>query len=193
MVTGARVAHDKANRPRTKWRIALWNVVNSKIFENTIMVFIVLNMIQMACNFEGAPHSVDLTLNVTNYIFTAVFLFECVAKLLVYRYSYFETSWNKFDFFVVIASLVDLALEFVDTEDMQALPIGNIAKVLRVLRVSRVLRLASKSKELQALLMTISMSVGALLNVFSLLVLILCMFAVVGVFFFGELTEHDDL
>ena len=47
MVTGARVAHDKANRPTTKWRIELWNLVNSKIFDNTIMIFIVLNMIQM--------------------------------------------------------------------------------------------------------------------------------------------------
>ena len=88
---------------------------------------------------------------------------------------------------------MDLGLEFVDTDSIKILPIGNIAKVLRVLRVSRVLRLASKSKELQALLMTITMSVTALLNVFGLLVLILCMFAVVGVFFFGELTGHDDL
>jgi len=52
---------------------------------------------------------------------------------------------------VVVASLFDLALEFVDGDDMKGLPIGNIAKVLRVLRVSRMLRLAGKSDDLMAL------------------------------------------
>ena len=84
MVTGARVAHDKANRPKIKWRIKLWKIVNSSLFDNTIMIFIVLNMIQMACNFEGASVSTDNALSVSNYIFTTVFLFECVIKLMVY-------------------------------------------------------------------------------------------------------------
>jgi len=35
------------------------------------------------------------------------------------------------------------------------------------------------------------MSVGALFNVFALLLLILFMFAVLGVFFFSEITEGD--
>lgn len=90
---------------------------------------------------------------------------------------------------MVAASLFDLGLEFVNAEDMKELPIGNVAKVLRVLRVSRVLRLAKKSQDLQALIETITMSVSALLNVFGLLLLILFMFAVLGVFFFNELTE----
>lgn len=84
-----------------------------------------------------------------------------------------------------------MGLEWIDPEDMEGLPIGNIGKVLRVLRVSRVLRLAKKSNDLQALIETITMSVGALLNVFGLLLLILFMFAVLGVFFFNELTVGD--
>jgi len=72
---------------------------------------------------------------------------------------------------------------------MEDLPIGEIAKILRVLRVLRVVRLASRSKDLQALLQTISMSITALFNVLGLVLLILFMFAVLGVYFFGELTE----
>lgn len=74
---------------------------------------------------------------------------------------------------------------------MKDLPIGNVAKVLRVLRVSRVLRLAQSSEGLQALFQTITMSVGALLNVFALLLLMLFMFSVLGVFFFNELSGGD--
>ena len=74
---------------------------------------------------------------------------------------------------------------------MEGLPIGNIAKILRVLRVSRVLRLAGKSKDLQALIQTISMSMGALLNVFALLLIILFMFSILGVFLYSDLTSGD--
>lgn len=130
-------------------------------------------------------------LRLSNYVFTAVFLFEAILKLLAYDWSYFDTAWNKFDFFVVCASLFDLALEFVDAEAIKQMNIGNVAKVLRVLRVSRVLRLASKSKGLQALLQTITMSVSALANVLLLLLLILFMFAVLGVFMFSELSDGD--
>ena len=56
--------------------------------------------------------------------------------------------------------------------------------MLRVFRISRVLRLINRSKEMSSLMQTIQMSVGALLSVFSLLLLILFMFAVLGVNFF---------
>ena len=188
MITQAKVAHDKLNMPDPVWRYKIWEFVNSQIFQLAIMGFIVLNMLQMMLDFEGAPPLIGLVLRFTNYGFTAVFLVECALKLLAYGQSYFQTSWNKFDFFVVVASLLDLYLEFY-ADDLQDLPIGNVAKVLRVLRVSRVLRLVNKSKGLQALVRTISMSVTALLNVFGLLLIILFMFAVLGVFFFNELTE----
>jgi hypothetical protein len=188
MVTKAKVAHDKLNMPDIIWRYRLWRIANSKLFEQLIMTFIVLNMMQMSLDFEGRSNSIGIFLQLTNYIFTLVFLAECILKLLVYGWSYFQENWNKFDFFVVCASLIDLGLEFMGDE-MEGLPIGNIAKILRVLRVLRVVRLASRSKDLQALLQTISMSVTALLNVLGLVLLILFMFAVLGVFFFGELTE----
>lgn len=50
-------------------------------------------------------------LKVSNYFFTAVFFIEAVIKMYVYRLAYFKTAWNKFDFFVVISSLIDLAIE----------------------------------------------------------------------------------
>ena len=111
MITKAHVAHDKLNMPDILWRFRLWKFINNTHFEKTIMTFIILNMLQMACDYEGSPPSVGLFLQVSNYIFTLVFLVECVLKLLVYGLSYFQDQWNKFDFFVVCASLVDLGLE----------------------------------------------------------------------------------
>jgi len=45
MVTDANVEHSMANQPNENWRFSVWKIVNSKKFEYTIMVMIVLNMI----------------------------------------------------------------------------------------------------------------------------------------------------
>jgi len=152
MVTEARVAHDKVNKPINLWRLKLYNLVTSDPFDIFIMANIVLNMIQMAMTYEGSSKGMNTFLRISNYFFTLVFLIECVLKLVTYHWSYFQTAWYKFDFFVVVSSVFDFCLEFVDAESMKGFPIGNVAKVLRVLRVSRVLRLAGKNKNLQALI-----------------------------------------
>jgi len=62
-------------------------------------------------------------LKYSNYIFSGIFLIECVLKLFVYRQSYFYTTWNKFDFFVVCASIVDVLLDFVSGPKFKALSV----------------------------------------------------------------------
>ena len=89
MIVKAKVEHDKLNMPDRIWRYKLWKIANSKAFEQSIMAFIILNMVQMALDYEGRPNSIGVFLQVTNYIFTVVFLAECVLKLLVYGWSYF--------------------------------------------------------------------------------------------------------
>ena len=68
-------------------------------------------MLQMALDHDGASPGVIMFLTVSNYVFTAVFFIEACLKLIVYRLAYFKTGWNKFDFFVVASSLIDLGLE----------------------------------------------------------------------------------
>jgi len=48
----------------------------------------------------------------TNYFFSGAFIFEACLKIYTLRAnSYFHNSWNKFDFFVVVASILDLISE----------------------------------------------------------------------------------
>ena len=75
------------------------------------MICIVLNMFQMSLDHDGASPSILSFLQITNYIFTAIFIIEAVLKLSVYRWAYFKDGWNKFDFFVVMSSLVDVGIE----------------------------------------------------------------------------------
>ena len=47
-------------------------------------------------------------------VFTTIFAAECAIKLPALGKTYFVSKWNVFDLVIVIASLVDLALENVD-------------------------------------------------------------------------------
>lgn len=154
----------------------------------------------MALDHDGAYPSIVSFLRFTNYIFTTIFLLEAMVKLYVYRLPYFKDSWNKFDFFVVASSLIDIGLEIVipkpdggqeDSSSQLLSVLPQLARVLRVLRVSRVLRLAGKNEKLLALVKTIIMSVGSLLNVFILLMLIFFIMAVLANTMFYDVTEGN--
>ena len=67
----------------------------------------------MAMSFEGASNSWNQFLEISNYIFTFIFFVEACLKLIAYGKSYFDTAWNRFDFFVVISSLIDVGLALV--------------------------------------------------------------------------------
>lgn len=113
------------------------------------MSVIMLNMIQMAYLSEGQSPFTTKLLSVTNYIFSFVFLVECVLKLIGYGRSYFRNTWNQFDFFVVTASVFDVILEFLPPSIKNSFSQApTVAKVMRVLRVLRIVRLAGKAKNL---------------------------------------------
>lgn len=149
----------------------------------------------MAVFNEGMNNFIVYILDITNLIFTSVFIIEAGLKIIAFGGSYLKNSWNKFDFFVVLSSVFDIVLGRLDTSSMAFLTkFGpQIARVMRVLRVTRVLRLAGKAKGLQAIIQTIMFSIPALVNVFMLLMLIFFMFSIMGVFSFGTIKEGDVL
>lgn len=125
----------------------------------------------------------------SNHFFTLIFLVEAILKFIAFGMTYFNNAWNKFDFFVVSASIADV---FLDVVLKDGVPEGGflsvapkIARVMRVLRVTRILRLAGKAKSLQAILQTITFSIPALANVFFLLILIYFMLSVLANFQFN--------
>ena len=110
------------------------------------MVTIVLNMVFMACNYDNISESKKKILEYANHVFSAIFALECVMKLVVYHKTYFYTTWNKFDFFVVCASIIDILMGVFSSNKTEALTVvPQLARVLRVLRITRVLRLANKN------------------------------------------------
>jgi hypothetical protein len=97
----------------------------------------------MAIEYEGMSPSFEVFIDVCGYIFTAIFFIEMVLKMIGFGWTYFNTGWNRFDFFVVMASLLDLVLLFFNASGGPLASLAQLARVLRVLRVTRILKVIS--------------------------------------------------
>jgi len=90
--------------------------------------------------------------------------------------SYLRENWNKLDFFIVVASLVDHVFTNVN------LP---VIKILRLLRTLRPLRFISHNNSVKTIVIALLESVGHILNVVIVVVIVWLMFAILGVNLFG--------
>lgn len=130
----------------------------------------------------------------SNYVFSGVFIIEATLKLIAFGASYFENGWNKFDFFVVTASILDITMDIIGSSALAGLAfMPSLARVFRVLRVTRLFKLAGSLKGLQAIIQTIIFSIGQLSNVVLLLFIILFMFTVLAVEMFKNITEGESI
>ncbi len=126
--------------PEEPIRLKIYNVVTSSTVDNFIMSIIVLNLLTMAMNFEAQSQLYELVLDWINIIFTGIFILEAIFKLLALGFTrYFQNNWNRFDFFVVVASIVDMSVTYSSSggNNSQFLKSFQIIRVLRVLRVTR--------------------------------------------------------
>ena len=81
--------------PKGTWRYYVREFCDSSFLDNFIMIVIVLNMITMAMGFENCPPLYDKALTMLNYIFTGIFIAECIIKLVgLGIVGYFHSGWN---------------------------------------------------------------------------------------------------
>jgi hypothetical protein len=85
------------------------------------MSIIILNMIQMAILHEGQTSEFAAMLLYSNYVFTVIFIGEALLKLIAYGDTYFNNTWNQFDFFVVVASVFDVFMAIMPSRALEGL------------------------------------------------------------------------
>lgn len=150
-------------------------VVRDPLFELMITLCIVLNTGFLAMEHHGMSESIRQALNIGNKVFTSIFTFECFLKLLALSKDFFNNGWNNFDLIIVSASLIDLTFELVDG-----------LSVIRGLRLLRVLKLAQSWTTMKVLLSIIISTIGALGNLTFVLVIVIYIFAVIGMQLFSK-------
>ncbi|KAM4722199.1 voltage-dependent R-type calcium channel subunit alpha-1E [Rhinophrynus dorsalis] len=160
-------------------------IVNLRYFEMCILLVIAASSIALAAEDPVLTNSDrNKVLRYFDYVFTGVFTFEMVIKmidqgLILHEGSYFRDLWNILDFVVVVGALVAFALANVLGTNK-----GRDIKTIKSLRVLRVLRPLKTIKRLPKLKAVFDCVVNSLKNVFNILIvykLFMFIFAVIAV------------
>uniref|UniRef100_A0A8C9MQL6 Calcium voltage-gated channel subunit alpha1 I n=1 Tax=Serinus canaria TaxID=9135 RepID=A0A8C9MQL6_SERCA len=159
-------------------RLLIHSVCTSHYLDIFITFIICLNVVTMSLEHYNQPVSLETALKYCNYLFTTVFVFEAVLKLVAFGLRrFFKDRWNQLDLAIVLLSVMGITLE--EIEINAALPINpTIIRIMRVLRIARGERDTGQSR-----------GVGNLGLLFMLLFFI---YAALGVELFGKLVCNDE-
>ena len=183
---------------RTPIRREFHKLVTDPFFERGIIGAILLNVLVMSCYYRGLDDdtsSWQYVLYTRSLSFlTSVFYAEAVSKILGLGASaYFGDGWCRFDFSLVLLSLLHdygsgLAADFLPIPPM-------LLRTLRVLRVLRILRLLQfqGAKQLRNLIMTLVLSLPALFNVCGMVGLFVFIYSILGTQLFTFLVQQTHI
>uniref|UniRef100_A0A3P9KDD1 Voltage-dependent P/Q-type calcium channel subunit alpha-1A n=1 Tax=Oryzias latipes TaxID=8090 RepID=A0A3P9KDD1_ORYLA len=166
----------------TRFRRCCHYILTLKYFEFSILSVIAMSSIALAAEDPVNPNSPqNNVLRYFDYVFTGVFTFEMLIKMVVlglflHEGSYFRDLWNILDFIVVSGALVAFAF----TGSSKGKDISTI-KSLRVLRVLRPLKTIKRLPKLKAVFDCVVNSLKNVLNILIVYMLFMFIFAVVAV------------
>lgn len=131
-----------------------------------------------------------------NFAFTIFFTCEMLLKMLATGFRvYFQDKLNAFDCFVVMMSVIDVAMNppgALSSEiQLAGTGHGGVATVFRMMRVFRIFRLARNWQSFARLLSTIIKTVKDLANFTLLLFIVIYVFALVGMQLFANRFRFD--
>jgi hypothetical protein len=108
--------------------------------------------------------------------FTVIFTVELSVNLFAHWWKpFWRDPYNVFDFFIVIASVIALAFNNVSS-----------LKNVRLVRAFRLLRIFGRLKSLRLILLSLSRSLVPVASAFLVMLLVVSIYAIIGVGLFGE-------
>jgi len=143
------------------------------------------------------------TLNVINDVFSCLFVFEMLLKLTAFGpANYWKDPWNKFDFAVVWAGVVQTAIDgfmgidiippyytsFLSTYlyfDPKTLRILRVFRLVRVVRLLKGLAKYERVQSITQLVDTLQSCIKHIINVFGLWLLVTITFALMSMSLYG--------
>ena len=154
--------------------------VKSQAMFWVIVTLVLLNTCVLATEHHNQPEWLGNFQELANFFFVVLFTFEMLFKMYALGIQfYFIPLFNRFDFFVVISSILEMSL----TMSNLIPPIGM--SVLRCIRLLRAFKVTRYWKSLQRLLQSLISSIEAIASLLVLLFLFLGIFALLGTQLFG--------
>ncbi|KAM9031842.1 sodium channel protein type 9 subunit alpha-like isoform 3-T3 [Sarcophilus harrisii] len=177
-------------RPKNKFQECVFDLVNKDAFEIIIVVLICLNMVTMMVETDNQNAYTRNILYQINLVFIGLFAVECVLKLIGLRQYYFTIGWNIFDFLVLhLSIMVVLQLQLTDKYFLTYAQM----QVIRLIRCGRVLNFIKRTKSIGVLIHALMLSLPTLLNIVLLLLLVMFIYAILGMFHFAYVKKDAGI
>ena len=159
---------------------ALEAAIESRWFLNLITGLIILNaaILGILTYADSLPPTSVYWLEVMDRGITYAFAFEILLKLFVYRFMFFRSGWNWFDFIVVGISMVPGGQGF------------SVLRAMRVLRVLRLLHVVPMMRRITEALLKALPGMGAIVAVLALLTYV---YAVMATNMYGDPSNEEVL
>ena len=175
-------------RPDNCFRGWCFDLAVHDYFSKTIILFILFNTVTLSMEHKrttainGVNQAADMTdsfrlfLDISNYLFTAIFVVEAAVKLTgLGPRSYFRDRFNCFDFAIVISSLAELAAAG-----------GGALSVLRTFRLMRIMKLSKRWRSMRMILQTVMQTLPQMSYLMLVAALFIFISAIAGMQLFGS-------
>ncbi|XP_050718751.1 voltage-dependent T-type calcium channel subunit alpha-1G-like isoform X6 [Eriocheir sinensis] len=163
-------------------------LVEHRYFQRGILVAILINTLSMGVEYHNQPETLTIIVETSNYIFSAVFAVEMLLKIMAEGpFGYISNGYNVFDGIIVILSVVEMYESYSSSTlmvDQQAGQSSGLS-VLRTFRLLRILKLVRFMPQLRRQLFVMLRTMDNVAIFFSLLILFIFIFSVLGMFLFG--------
>ena len=174
--------------PTNKILKKIFILVKSKSFDHFINFVVLVNLVLFMLYWNRQNQDMETIVDTLNNIMLVFFLAEAVLKIVAYGRAYFKDNWNLFDLLIVILTSISTLLQI-----LNILNVGKTASVLRSLRVGRLLRLIRNAKSLRVIFSTLISTLPSIINIGGLLLLIVFVYAVIGMNLFGYLRPQTNI
>eukprot|EP00927_Polykrikos_kofoidii_P076999 TRINITY_DN73998_c0_g1_i1.p1 TRINITY_DN73998_c0_g1~~TRINITY_DN73998_c0_g1_i1.p1 ORF type:complete len:860 (-),score=120.17 TRINITY_DN73998_c0_g1_i1:81-2570(-) len=196
------LAKHKPKREKAKkcfWQMSVQEILASPYFDNLVGVVIMVNaaFIGIQTNHTAKTLSPEppFGIEAMELPFAVWFTTELALRVYVEKLAFFSPRirgwiWNWFDFGVVSAQLLEIAVDQIaknssfDASNFRLLRILRVLRLVRILRVVRVLHLISELRVI------VSSIIGSLQSLGWTCVLLLLMIYIVAVFFTQSISQH---
>ncbi|CAF1363793.1 unnamed protein product [Adineta ricciae] len=188
---------ERPSRPRTfshRWHIQQ-RVIKSKIrilvktqaFYWTVIVLVFLNTACVAIEHDGQKQYLTEFLYYAEFVFLGLFVFEMLFKMYGLGVNqYFVSSFNIFDFVVIIGSIFEVIWTYFNPEESFGV------SVLRSLRLLRIFKVTRHWASLRNLVVSLLSSMRSIVSLLFLLFLFILIFALLGMQLFGGEFNFED-
>lgn len=181
--------------PAAAYRRRVFFAVTAEYFEWGILAAIILNMAAISLNHYDQSRNMDEAEEALNGFFAFVFLVELLLKIVGLGVDqYWADPWNRFDAVIVATSMFDATTTLVNRRinDRESHFLGGFnMSIFRICRLVRAVKLIHLNPGLKTLLKSLIVSLPSLVNVGSLLVLLIFVYACIGMHLYNGV-EHSQ-